>query len=81
VVASKIGAMAEVIEDGRTGLHFSPGQWQELAERVQWAWVHPQEMEGMGLAARKVYETRYTAESNYKILMSIYQKVIDRRSL
>jgi glycosyltransferase involved in cell wall biosynthesis len=47
----------------------------ELAEKVEWAWTHPDATEEMGRAARREYEAKYTAEANYQILMRIYQRV------
>jgi glycosyltransferase involved in cell wall biosynthesis len=76
VVASRIGSMVELVEDGRTGLHFTPGDPADLAAKVEWAWAHPQEMAGMGRAARREYETKYTPEINYAQLMEICQRVI-----
>jgi len=76
VIASRLGAMAEIIEDKRTGLHFDPGNPEDLAAKVEWAWNHPKEMQEMGYQARKEYEAKYTAERNYKLLMEIYEKAI-----
>jgi glycosyltransferase involved in cell wall biosynthesis len=76
VVASRIGSMVELVEDGRTGLHFTPGDPADLAAKVEWAWTHPNEMEEMGRAARREYETKYTPEINYERLMNICQRVI-----
>lgn len=73
VLASRIGSMIELVEDGRTGLHFTPGDPADLAAKVEWAWTHPQEMEEMGRAARREYETKYTAEQNYQALMRVYE--------
>jgi len=78
VVASRLGAMAEIVEDGRTGLLFRPGDPEDLAAKVEWAWSHPKELREMGLEARKEYERKYTAEQNYQRLMEIYQKAIGR---
>jgi glycosyltransferase involved in cell wall biosynthesis len=80
VIASRLGAMQEIVEDGRTGLHFTPGDADDLAAKVDWAWTHPDEMQEMGRAARAEYEFKYTAERNYQMLMEIYQKVIGDRS-
>ncbi|HIQ01001.1 MAG TPA: glycosyltransferase family 1 protein, partial [Anaerolineales bacterium] len=60
VIASRLGAMAEIVEDGRTGLLFEPGNPENLAEKVAWAWTHPKEMEEMGREARREYEAKYT---------------------
>ena len=79
VICSRLGAMEEIVEDGRTGLHFTPGNADDLAAKVDWAWTHPKEMEAMGRAARAEYETKYTAERNYLMLMEIYQKVLGAR--
>jgi glycosyltransferase involved in cell wall biosynthesis len=79
VICSRLGAMEEMVADGRTGLHFIPGNADDLAAKVEWAWAHPQEMAAMGRAARAEYEARYTAERNYEILMEIYRKVVGAR--
>jgi glycosyltransferase involved in cell wall biosynthesis len=78
VLASRLGAMAELVEDGRTGLLFEPGNPDDLAEKVEWAWTHPEEIKRMGKEARKEFEEKYTAEKNYKMLMEIYQLAIER---
>jgi len=83
VVASRLGAMHEIVQDGRTGLHFTAGDAGDLARKVEWAWAHPDEMLEMGRNARAEYEAKYTAERNYKMLRDIYQQVIQeaRKSL
>ncbi|NMB58235.1 MAG: glycosyltransferase family 4 protein, partial [Chloroflexi bacterium] len=53
VIASRLGAMAEIVEDGKTGLLFTPGDAEDLAAKVEWAWNHPAEMAEMGKAARR----------------------------
>jgi glycosyltransferase involved in cell wall biosynthesis len=76
VIASRLGAMGEMIEDGRTGLLFKPGDVEDLADKVKWAWDNPHKVYEMGLAARKVYEKEYSAERNYQILMDVYSQAI-----
>jgi glycosyltransferase involved in cell wall biosynthesis len=76
VVASRIGSMIELVEDGRTGLHFNPNDPADMAAKVEWAWSHPKEMEEMGRAARREYETKYTPEINYMRLMEICERAI-----
>jgi len=75
VIASRIGALAEIVQDGVTGLHFKPGDPADLAAKVEWAWTHPDAMEEMGRAARREYEAKYTAEANYQMLVQIYRHV------
>ena len=73
VIASKLGALAETVEDGRTGLHVAAGDCKDLAAKVQWAWTHRSEMATMGIAGRAEYEAKYTAEHNYSLLMEVYR--------
>ena len=77
VIASRLGAMAEIIDDGRTGLLFEPGNAEDLMAKVSWAWAHPAEMRRMGENARQEYEHTYTPERNYQMLMDIYRQAID----
>ncbi len=77
VIASDIGVMSEIVTNGITGLHFTPGDPADLAKKVQWAWEHPNAMAEMGHNARKEYELKYTAERNYDMLMDIYHTVIE----
>lgn len=76
VIASRIGALADLVEDGRTGLLFAPGDAADLAEKVRWAAEHPTEMLAMGRAARALYEERFTADANYLALITIYEEAI-----
>jgi hypothetical protein len=76
VVGSRLGAMASVIANGRTGLHFTPLDAEDLARKTEWAWAHPEEILEMGRQARREYEARYTATRNYTMLLEIYQRAI-----
>jgi len=80
VVASRLGAMGEVVEEGVTGLHFSSGDAEDLAAKVAWAETHPDEVAEMGRAARQEYERTYTAEQNYYRLLEIYRLAQQRAS-
>jgi glycosyltransferase involved in cell wall biosynthesis len=78
VIASDLGALAVLVEDGRTGLRFRPADPEDLAAKVEWAWTHPRELAEMGQEARREYELKYTAERNYELLMEIYRLAIER---
>jgi glycosyltransferase involved in cell wall biosynthesis len=79
VLASKLGAMQEIVEEGHTGMFFQPGDSEEIARVVSRAWEQPEYMGRLGAQARKEYETKYTAAANYQQLLEIYQDVIARR--
>ncbi len=76
VITSRIGALAELVKDGITGLLFDPGNAQDLANKMRWAQTHSEQMVIMGGNARAIYETEFTAERNYQLLMGIYQNAI-----
>ena len=72
VIASGLGAMTSLIQDGFTGLHFRPGDPADLARQVRWALDHPAELLAMRKRARNEYEAKYSAERNYTALMEAY---------
>ena len=73
-IVSRLGSLAEIVEDGATGLHFNPNDTGDFAEKIQWATDHPAEMLKKGKRARLAYEQNYTASANYRQLMAIYGK-------
>lgn len=75
VVASRVGGMAALIDDGRTGVHFPPGDAAALADRVRWAIDNPARLAEMRREARAEYLERYTGERNYDLLLGIYEGV------
>lgn len=73
IIASRIGALAELVEDGVTGLLFNPGDATDLAAKILWASQHPEKIKEMGHLARRRYEERYTSEKNHEELLAIYK--------
>jgi glycosyltransferase involved in cell wall biosynthesis len=74
VIASRLAPMTEIVADGKTGFHFTTGDANDLAAKVDWALTHASEMETMGRAARAEYLAKYTAERNYQLLMEMYRR-------
>jgi glycosyltransferase involved in cell wall biosynthesis len=75
VVVSKLGGMAEIVEDGVTGLHFEAENTVDLATKIEWAMTHPEVINAMGRNARSTYENKYSPKTNYQQLIEIYQQV------
>jgi glycosyltransferase involved in cell wall biosynthesis len=75
-IVSRRGAMAEMVDEGRTGLAFRPGDSRSLAEAVAELLNHPARAACMRVAARREYESKYTAEANYRALLAIYRDAI-----
>lgn len=76
VVASRLGALAELIDDGVTGLLFEPTNADDLADKIRWTAMHPEKMGEMGRNARREYEAKYSAGTNYRKLVAIYEDAI-----
>jgi glycosyltransferase involved in cell wall biosynthesis len=77
VIASRLGAMNELIVEKETGLLFDPGNALDLSKQVQYAIDHPLELRSWGKQARSKYEKNYTTDSAYEKLISIYEEVLE----
>jgi len=79
VIVSDIGSLSEIVENEYTGLKFAPGNPDELARKIQWAWDHRAEMEIMGRNALSDFEEKYSPERNLEILLDIYEEAINNK--
>ena len=75
VIASRIGSLAEIVEDGVTGLLARPDDPEDLARQILWAVDHPTEMARFGAAARVQYELRYRGPGHLAALLDVYRDV------
>jgi glycosyltransferase involved in cell wall biosynthesis len=80
VICSRLGSMQEIVTDGRTGLHFQPGDADDLRTKVLWAWDHANEIDAMGRRARREFEKKYTAARNIEMLQEIYEFAMASRN-
>jgi len=80
VIASRLGAMAELVEDGVTGLLAEAGDAADWTDKMRWALDHPAEMGRMGAAARARYEALYTPQRNLAQLLNIYEQAVEQAS-
>jgi glycosyltransferase involved in cell wall biosynthesis len=79
IVASKLGAMAEIVEDEVTGKLFEPGNVEDLLRQVTWIIDCPDRLRQMRRAARAAFEDRFTCDANYRRLMKIYHDALGDR--
>ncbi len=70
VIASKLGSMVELIEDGVNGRLFEAGSAESLISDARLMFQTSWDMRAK---ARACYERSYTAERNYELLMNIYR--------
>jgi glycosyltransferase involved in cell wall biosynthesis len=77
VVASRVGALPEIIEDNVTGLLFTPGNINEMISKIQSLWHNQDLAIQMGKQARAEYERKYSEKVAFNNLMSIYEQAIN----
>jgi glycosyltransferase involved in cell wall biosynthesis len=76
VLCSDIGAIAELVEHGRTGLLFRPGDVDNLATRAAVMVHDPRAANEWRHASRAEFEQKYSAEQNYVALIDIYRQAL-----
>ena len=76
VIASRVGALPEMIENGVTGLLFESGSTADLARQMRKMLDGTISAASLGAAAHCVYHEKYSAASNYRRLLLIYQSAI-----
>jgi glycosyltransferase involved in cell wall biosynthesis len=74
-IAPSLGVFPELVQDGRTGLLFAPGEASELRSKLE-ELASPERSVQMGEEAQRLYETVYTPERNLEALLEIYREVI-----
>jgi glycosyltransferase involved in cell wall biosynthesis len=75
VIASRLGGLRYIVEDGESGLLFEAGQVAELVQRIQWLLDHPPDATRMGECGRRLSETKYGPEQAYSNLMKVFSQV------
>lgn len=76
VIASNLGAMAEIIQDRVNGLLFDAGDEIALANKIVEVDAEPYWAKQLADNARLSYLSNYTPEKNYGLLMGIYSNAL-----
>lgn len=74
---SRIGPLPTIVTHRETGIVFDPANPQSLLEEVQSAWLEPGLMQELGCRARAEFESKYTEDKNYTMLMDIYRQATE----
>ncbi|MGA7753676.1 MAG: glycosyltransferase family 4 protein [Candidatus Sulfotelmatobacter sp.] len=75
VIASRMGGLPYIVEEGKSGLLFESGNAGELAGRIQYLADRPEEAMRMGACGRHLTETKYGPEQGYSNLKEIFSQV------
>jgi glycosyltransferase involved in cell wall biosynthesis len=76
VIASRIGGLPHVVEDGMTGSLFVPGDSEDLVRQVRRLWHDPDLCHRLGQAGRKKVGQEYSEDAYYHRLLAVYQTAI-----
>jgi glycosyltransferase involved in cell wall biosynthesis len=76
VIASRVGGLPEVVEDGRNGFLVTPGSARELADRISLLVNDPLMASTMGEHSRQLSNTRFDWKSIAVRIMEIYKDLI-----
>jgi glycosyltransferase involved in cell wall biosynthesis len=76
VVASRIGGIPELIDDGVDGFLFEPGNNEELAEKIALLIGTPSSMADMGRLGREKMERHYSRAMHYARLTDVYRELV-----
>ena len=79
VIATRHGGLAEMVEDGGTGLLVDPRDVAGLTASLARAAADPDLMLVMGRAARRRYEEAYSPDVAYRALIDVYVEAIEHR--
>ena len=76
IVATRVGAMPEVIRDGRSGILVPPGSAASLAEALSVLIADQSKRKAMGAEACKIVEEGYSFHRMLQAYDSVYQSVL-----
>jgi glycosyltransferase involved in cell wall biosynthesis len=76
VIASRVGGLAEVVQDEVTGLLFAPGDASALAFAIRRLIVDPSLRARLGDEARRVQRAKYSLESMAGRYLDLYREVL-----
>ncbi len=79
-VVSRVGAMAEVVTDGETGILVEPGDVEQLAEAVCRLLENPDEARRMGRNAYEQMKAEESMEKVAEIQAEVYRRVMEMTS-
>jgi len=76
IVATRVGSVPDVVEDGATGRLIEPGNVSELIAGIENMLANPVERERQASAARSVIEERYSFAVRMQRMKRVYEHVL-----
>lgn len=79
VVATRVGGIPSIVDEGGSGLLVPPGQPQALAEAILGLWRDPARRQAMGRAGQALASTNFGAERYVREVDHLYQRLAAQR--
>jgi glycosyltransferase involved in cell wall biosynthesis len=77
VIASRLGSLSHLVDDGIDGLLFDPGNSRDLADKVSQLWENPARCRELGCAAREKAKSLWTAKRHVADLARVYEDLLN----
>ncbi|MFO0917554.1 MAG: glycosyltransferase family 4 protein, partial [Planctomycetaceae bacterium] len=81
VIATRVGGVFQVIQDGKTGLLVPPTDSRQLADRILQLLDHPEEARRLGQSARAEVAGQFHVERMIEQTVKIYREVLESNAL
>lgn len=78
VVAADIGAIPEIVENGKSGLLYRPGDTEDFCKKTKWMFDNPESARQMGLDAQKIAADRFSSEKYWEELQKLHYELIKK---
>ncbi len=78
IVASRVGGIPEIIEDGKTGILVEPGNVKNLADGLERVLLGKIDAQEMGVRAREMVEEKFSAEKMVEEYQKLYEGLVRR---
>ncbi|MBN1792912.1 glycosyltransferase family 4 protein [Candidatus Woesearchaeota archaeon] len=81
IIASDIGSLKELIQDGRNGLLFKPKDVNDLKDKMKKLFKHDKLVRKMGRNAYHEAVTKYNPDIHYEKLIKVFEKAVKEENL
>ena len=79
-VASAVGGIPRLIEDGKTGFLFAPGDWEKLGARLAQLASDPGLRERLGAAVHERAARELSVEATCREQRAVYEEILEREA-
>ena len=79
VIASNVESISDIVLHGKTGLLFRACDIKDLAEKIKYMLLHPEESKQMGNEARKLVEEKFSIDKVVSSHEALYEKLLRKK--